>query len=279
MSKIIPKYDDYELIGRTRMDADIAMANSDPMLISRRLVDGAQAVRKFGAAMGIGTSLVPIATSQVYRTPTTAASLELVSDSNDDTSPSGSGALSVEVIGIADWSVGEVSETVAMNGTTAVALSTSFLRVYRMKVATSGTYASSTAPSHNSVITLRETGDGDEWASMNSTSGFGLGQSEIAASSIATGKIGIMSKASVFVEASKTATVVFFERPNADIIVAPFDVMRSKLTIHNIEGGFNADPIVPYGPFVGPCDIGWMGAATSQTANISASYTMVIFDA
>jgi len=264
------------------MDATVALANSDPMLISRRLIDGAVATRKFGAALSVGTSLVPIATSQVYRTPVAAAALEVVSDSTNDngtTSPLGSGALSVEVIGIADWNVGEVSETVTLNGTTAVALSTSFLRVYRMKVATSGSYATSVAPSHSSTITLRESGAGDEWASMSSVGGFGLGQSEIAAYSIPTGKVGIMSKASIFVEASKTGTVIFFERPNADIVTAPFDVMRSKLTIHNVDGGFNADPIVPYGPFIGPCDVGWMGAATSQTANISASFTIVIFDA
>jgi len=276
----IPKFRAGQVINDSRHGADIALANSNPFLITRRLIDGASPTRKFGAALGIGTDLTAIATSHIYQTPLTAVALEVVSDSTDDNGVApGVGALSVQIIGISDWTVGEVSETVTLNGTTPVTLSTSFLRVYRMKVATSGTYASSVDTSHNSTITLRETGGGDEWASMSSVGGFGLGQSEIAAYSIPAGKIGIMPKASAFVEAAKTATILFFERPNADIVTAPFDVMRSKLTLHNVEGGFNSDPIVPYGPFIGPCDVGWMGAATSQTANISAAFTMVVFDA
>ena len=52
--RIIPKYDDYELIGRVRTDAVLALANSDPLLLTRGLIDGAKVVHKFGAADAVG---------------------------------------------------------------------------------------------------------------------------------------------------------------------------------------------------------------------------------
>ena len=153
--RLIPKNDDYELIGRPRIDAALALANSDPLLLTRGLVDGAKVVHKFGAADAVGGTLVPISSSKTYQMPMTAQALEILSDDVNDngtTSPLGSGALTVEVIGIADWNAGEVTELVTLDGTSVVALSTLFLRVYRIKVITSGTYATDSIGSHDSTI-------------------------------------------------------------------------------------------------------------------------------
>lgn len=282
MSRIIPKYYDYDLIGRTRMDAAIALANSDPHLIARGLIDGASVVHKFGAATNVGLSLVPITTSQSYMTPTVAQSLELVSDSTDDngtTSPLGTGALIVRVYGIADWAGGEVTEDITLNGITAVALVTSFLRVYRMKVIGSGSYANSTTSSHVSTITLRGAGAGATWAKITPQSGFGLAQSEIAVYTVPAGKLAYVHSALVSVEASKTANVLFFARENADVVTAPYSAMQTKIILRNVDSALPIQPDTPLGAFTGPCDIGWMGAANAQTANISIDFEIELYDA
>ena len=98
-------------------------------------------VHKFGAHT-LTTTLEPICFSGFYRTPTTATALEFVSSSTNDTS-AGTGAREVTVIGL-DSSWNEVSQTVTTNGTTAVALSTDLIRLYRWYVSSSGTYATQT---------------------------------------------------------------------------------------------------------------------------------------
>lgn len=281
MSKTIPQYDNYKLIGRTRLDAAIALANSNPILLARDLVDGLSIVHKFGAASSIGTALKPVTTSQTYKTPTTATALELVSDSTDDngsSSPLGSGALTVRVFGLQTWA-GETTEDITLNGTTAVALSNTWLRIYRMKVITSGTYANDSAPSHNSTISLQETGGGAVWGQMDAQSSFGLGQSEIAAYSVPTGKLAYILGAHIFVESSKAANVLLYVRDGADTVVTPYSVMQSKLILRSVNDSVHFAPAAPMGAFVGPCDLGWMAASTLGTTSVSVDFELIIADA
>lgn len=74
----------------------------------------------------------------LYTFDTTAQSLEIVSSSTDDDGdPAGTGARTVTVIGL-DANYAAKSETVTMNGTTAVALTGTWMRVHRCSVATAG---------------------------------------------------------------------------------------------------------------------------------------------
>lgn len=280
--KIIPRYDDYDLIGRTCLDATIALANSDGTLISREVVKGVSVVHKFGAALDVGTDMVPITTSKTWNTPTDPTSLELVSGDitdNGASSPLGSGAHTVRVIGLSDWAGNEATEDVVLDGTTPVALSMSLLRVYRMKVMTSGSYATQAQGSHNGVITLRETGAGAIWATIVDVSGFLAGQTEISVYTIPAGKVGFVPSFSVWVQSNKPANVVLFAREGANIITLPYSAMQAKVVLRNINDHVALQPKTPFGPFVGPCDIGWMGAATSVPSSIEVDYEILLFDA
>ena len=282
MPRKVPVYDDYELIGRVRTDASLALANSDPILLSRGLINGASVVHKFGAASAIAGAFKPITTSQTYQTPKVAEALEVLSDSTDDngaTSPLGSGALKIRVYGVAVWADGEITEDVILNGTSVVAMTTSFLRVYRVKVIESGSYASATAVSHNSTITIRGAGAGAIWAQVDAQTNVGLGQSEIAVYAVPAGKVAFMPSAEAWIEANKTANLIFFVRDNADTLVAPYSVRQAKIIMRSVIDAIHVDPKTPYGPFVGPCDLGWMGMATAQTANISVDFEIILFDA
>ena len=157
-------------------------------------VVGHSIVQKFGAIEGVTTTLSPVTSSGKYPTPTAVVALELVSSDNTNDIPAGTGALSVTIEGISNtngvWT--EESQTIALNGTTAVAVPNSMLRVYRMFVATSGVYATATTPSHNSTITLRVSGAGATWQQITPTGTFGLSQAEIAVYTVPKGKTGYL---------------------------------------------------------------------------------------
>ena len=84
--------------------------------------------------------------------------------------------------------------------------------------------------------------------------------------------------AEIFVEANKSADVVFFARQEADVITPPYASTQAKIVLKNIVGDVQAYPKSPIGPFVGPCDMGWIGRATAQTANIQIAFEIYEFD-
>ena len=230
-------------------------------------------VHKFGRNSAVGTSLVPITSSGVYRTPTSAVALELVSDSVNDAA-AGSGARTVEVIGLgSDWA--EQSETVTMNGTSAVALSNSFTRVYRMRVLTSGTYATQSAGSHSSTITLRESGAGQTWATISNIDGFGLGQSLIGAISIPAGKRALITGKNIFVDSSKTTTVLFFYREGIDQVSAPYSPMKVLQSLDSQAAGVSTlDDALPM--ITGPADLGVLAKVSTGTSSVDVEFDVLI---
>lgn len=235
-------------------------------------------VHKFGAVDSVGTSWVPLTQSQTWQTPTTAQALEIVSTNNTDDIPTGTGARTVRVYGIQDWSVGEVSVDVALNGTTPVAISGTWLRIHRVKVVDSGTYGSATASSHNSTITVQGSGAGVVWGTINSLSGIGLGQSEIGCYAVGAGKTITIQEMEVYVDSTKTADLLFFVRENADTVAAPYSGMQVKVSLRSVEGYLSKTHVTPLGPFYGPCDVGWLVRSTSTTSTVEASFEMIIED-
>lgn len=117
-------------------------------------------VFKYGYNGSVGASAETIWTlSNAYTWPSGAATLEVTStdDTNDNTG--GTGALTVTLEGL-DANYDEISETVTMDGQTAVTTTNSFLRCHRMYVATSGStntnqgtiYAANSSGTHASGV-------------------------------------------------------------------------------------------------------------------------------
>lgn len=100
--------------------------------VSRGQVDGHTALNIFGFSTAVGsTALGPVwegltISGGAYAYPSSAAQLVLVSDSASDTS-----ALSVQIQGL-DANYAPITETIAMNGTTNVTTTNSFLRINLM---------------------------------------------------------------------------------------------------------------------------------------------------
>lgn len=243
--------------------------------VSEGLEPGYSLIHKFGAG-DITTTFLPITFDNTYKTPTTATALEFLSDSGDDTS-GGSGAREITIIGLNDsWE--EVTQILVTDGATPVALATDLTRLYRWYVSQSGTYATELAGSHAGTMTIRVSGGGATWGTIG-ISPFPAGQSQIGVYSIPTGKTGYLLSKNVFTDTNKTADIYFFQRPLIDDVSSPFTgTMRLVEREVGVQGGYSLVTVAPKGPFVGPCDLGFMGKVSSGTAEVSVEFELLIID-
>jgi hypothetical protein len=234
-------------------------------------------VNKFGEALAVGTTWTVVSETKTYPTPTTAAALEVVSSSDVD-STGNAGAQYVIVQGIGpDWK--EQTERVALKGTQAVDLTNTWLRVYRMWVDESNTYASTSATTHEGTITLRADGGGTSWAQITKDGILGLGQTLIGAYTVPLGKTAYLTQYTADIEPTKNANIAFFKRCDADDISAPYDgTMRLQALHRGIQNTIDISNHVARGPFVGPCDIGFFAKVSNNTANISLQFNFVLVD-
>lgn len=236
-------------------------------------VPGHSYVHKFGSYT-LTTALAALAVAGVYQTPTTAQSLEVLSNDANDTA-AGSGAQELTIVGLdSNWN--EVTQTVEMNGVTPVALSTNLIRLYRFHVSRSGSYADLSTPSYAGQITVRGAGAGVTWAQTN---GFNIfpAQSEIASYTIPVGYTGYILAEDIYVDSNKSANVFFLQRPNADDVSSPFTGARRLVgSFVGVSDNASKDHRGPKGPFVGPCDIGYVGLTVTGTADVVAEFDILL---
>lgn len=236
---------------------------------------GLKVIHMFGHNDSIGTTITPVAQGGVYQTPTTAVSLEFVSSSANDTA-AGTGAQEMTIIGLdANWNEQEV--TVATNGTTAAAISGTWLRVYKAYVSASGTYATSAAGSHAGNLTIRVAGAGATYAYMT-VSPFPEGQSNIGAYTVPIGKTAFIKHIYVHVDTNKEVDVYAFQRPEANDVTTPYSPMKVWGQWHGIASNTHLHPHTPYGPFVGPCDLGFMAVVDASTGDTAVDVEIWEYD-
>ena len=108
-----------------------------PLEIQRGVVSKFAGINKFGASTRVTSTRYPIWNiGGAYTFLSSADTMDVYSDNANDTS-TGTGARTVEIVGL-DANYDDLTETVTLNGTTAVTTTTSFLRVFRAKVMTAG---------------------------------------------------------------------------------------------------------------------------------------------
>ena len=240
-------------------------------------VEGAYIVHKFGANDNVGTTLTPISLSGNYRTPTSAAALEILSSNANDNS-AGTGARTVRVFGL-NSSGDEITEDISLSGTTPVALSNSYLRLYRAYVVESGSYATQTTPSQLGTITIRELGAGNTWTTINVISGgFGTGQTEIGAYTVPKGYSCWLLRKVMSVNSNKVANLYFFQRQNITDTTAPYSSMRLVEKHIGIANTFELVSRSAVSKFPELTDIGFMGNTNTGTAEVSVEFELVCLD-
>lgn len=217
--------------------------------------DDCYVVKKFGESSSITTVLTPVTNGNVYQTPSTLTTLDIVSTSAADTY-GGAGAWAVEVQGLStNWT--EVSETVNLSGLTPVQLQNQFYRIYRMKVVQSGTYANQTIGSHTGNIDLRGVVGNELWATIT-INGIALGQSEIGVFTVPAGYHAHLGHMFLHNDGNKVANVYMFVRENANKTTAPYDTMRVQFQVHGLISGESLSSKSIGNGIVGPADIGFM---------------------
>jgi hypothetical protein len=254
------------------------LRNTDYLLeVSKGNVAGASVIHKFGRNSAVSTTIVPVCDGGAYQTPTSAASLELVSSSTNDVNTSGSGAHHVFVQGL-DGSFAEQSETVNLNGTTAVALSNTYMRVFRMYVVAAGQYANQTVPSQDGVLTLRVASAGATWATIpDLATNFGGGQSLIGAYTVPAGKTAYLLSSAIAIDTNKTATLYFFQRTNADDVTTPFSGTFRVQNVYTGMTGFNEIIHKSNEAYPEKTDIGFMAEAAS-TSDVAVEFELLLVD-
>lgn len=262
----------------------ILTRSSFPWLdVARSLNTSLDTVKKFGRNPSVGTSYVPLSIGGVYQTPQSgsATTLRIKAGGNANDDAAGTGARSITLEGT-DENFAFVSESVATAGASASSATTAtFTRLYRAYVTPetgSGTYATSTSGSHAGDIVIEDSGGTADWATIDSTS-FPKSQTEIGAYTVAAGVTGYVKLRDLSIDSGKTIDLVFFSRENADETTAPYTAMRAQSVVTGVSGGsiesFGSTD-VPFGPYIGPTDIGFMAKVASGTASVSVEFEIFI---
>jgi hypothetical protein len=235
-------------------------------------VPGHSIVHKFGHG-NVGTTVAPLCVSGVYQTPTSAVSLEFVSDDPADTAL-GLGAREIQFKGL-DENWDEVIQTIDTNGTTAVLLPTDLLRLYSWEVIGSGTYASSVAGSHVGSLEVRVAGAGATWSLIENAI-FPAGRSEIGAYTVPNGFRAYIIQQEIHGDSAKSVDVILFKRPDADTVVAPFSAMTTLSHYVGVKGINQTDFKAPVDDMPARTDLGYMGIVSAQTADISVHFSILL---
>lgn len=266
------------------LDADATVVRPTPswLDISRGLMSGITSVKKFGRNPVVGTSFVPITMGGSYEVPQSgsATTLRIKAGGNANDTAAGSGAREITVVGL-DGSFEELTETIATAGASASSATTgTFTRLLRMYVSASGTYATAVAGSHSGDIVIENGAGGTDWGTIDSTD-FPKGQSEIGAYSIPAGTTGYVKLRNLSVDSGKTIDLVFFSRTRIDQTSAPYDAMRAQSVVSGVSGGsieVFGETDIPFGPYAGPTDLGFMAKVSSGTASVSVEFEIFILD-
>lgn len=144
--------------------------------VSRELVQGANFLHRAFISNTFGSTEQTVwNNSNTWVPPATASTMTIVSTSTSDAA-AGTGARTVSIAGL-DANYVEISETVTMNGTTAVTTTKSYLRIQRLTVATAGS-----AESNVGTITISN-------ASLQGKIDANAGQSSFSMYTVPAGKV------------------------------------------------------------------------------------------
>ena len=239
-------------------------------------IDGLEVNHVVGHSITIGTTYAPICRGNVYQTPTTAQTLEIVSDDATDNA-AGVGAREVTLIGLdSSWNI--VQTTVIPAGLTPVTIDTDFIRFFKGYVSSSGTYATATAGSHAGTLTIRDAATSTVIWAVIDASEVALGETEIGAYTVPAGKKALVKYWSANVDSKKSADILFSQRPNANDITSPYSgTMKVIDQAHGVVGEITRVLHAPMGVFDQYTDIGFLGRADS-VSGIAINFEIQVSD-
>ena len=242
-------------------------------------VAGHSIVHKFGHNDLVGTSFVPVTSTGSYPTPQVsgATTLRVKAGGNANDTAAGTGAREITLTGL-DETGAEVTETLATAGASASSVTTTtFLRLYRVAVSASGTYATAAAGSHAGIITIENGAGGTDWGSIDLI-GFAFAQSTIGVYTIPLGKTGYLLSAELSAASTKLIDAVFFQRGNILETAAPYSAMKVLFEWGGITDDRNKIIKSPINGLEALTDVGFMTKVDTGTADVGVDFEILLVD-
>lgn len=185
-------------------------------------------IQKFGRNDAVGTSYVPVCSGGNYQMPTSATALRVKAGGNAADAAGGNGARLLQLQGL-DANGNVIMEELATAGASASSYTTNeFLRLFRIKIIESGTYATQTADSHAADIVIEDS-SANEWGRIEYADSLGRGQSTIGCYSIPAGYTGYLTDYSFSVTSGKATDIVVLQRTGFTTTSAPYPALREFL--------------------------------------------------
>ncbi len=244
--------------------------------VSRGDAPGVSDNHKFGRNSAVAQTFVPVCGGGVYRTPQVggATALRVKAGGNAADSAAGAGAQSI-TLECLDETCAFAKETIATAGASASdPTTTTFIRLFRVYVAASGTYATQSAGSHFAEITVEDVAGTEDWAVIDAT-GFPRGQSQIGIYSVPLNREAYVASIELSTETNKLVDLNFYSRGGILDTAAPYQPMRLRRELVGITGNSEILLEYPIGPFPELTDFGFMARVDAQTADVSIEFTIV----
>jgi hypothetical protein len=252
-------------------DIDPGVPLSFPGLVSGRGVAQAPEfiVSKFGQNLAISGIEDIWSNGGLYPWPSAAATIEVLSGSDDDKS-GGAGALTMEVQGL-DANFDLASETFTLNGVGVVGGNVTFTRVFRAFVTTTATYGGS----NTGLITVRVNTGGATLATIVAAKG----QTQLALYTVPAGYTAYMTSIRMHVSTTNDGvSMELFKRLNADDVTTPFLPKRLVTSWEEVVGSLSFE----YGwglKFTEKTDIWFAGTklGVASDPQATAEFSLYVF--
>lgn len=249
----------------------VGVLREEVMNIPLGRVTGTSSEHKFGANAAVGNAAREDIWSVggVYPWPTAAETVRIKVGGNAADTAAGDGARSVIVIGL-DENFDIAQETIVTAGASASsATTTTFFRVYRVFVETSGTYTEA----NTGIVTIENTTSTDVLAEIQA----GYGQSQMTQYTVAKDMKALLYLPSVTIGSNQLSNTRMCQRQNIDTVAAPFAPRRVLFEVDAFVGSrtfLDAFPIV----IPEKTDIWADGLAAAASASINFSYSLLLID-
>ena len=235
--------------------------------VARGNVAGYSGIHKFGRNVAAGTSEEQIQFGGGTLVPLTAAvNIEAISDDANDTA-AGSNARTIRIWGV-DGNFNAITEDITLAGLSASTATTqTFLRVYRGRVLTTGTYNTKNVGN----IFIRVSGAGAIQATIVADTSV----TETTHYTIANGYTGYLVRVAIEVDSSKSARIIMHSRGNTNLTTAPFDPVAHVHTWDGVKGGLPLDLKEPH-IFAAKTDIWFTSIAGAVSTPLEADYDLIL---
>ena len=261
MSTIIPRYTD-RLVNTSNFWLEVSRGSYDDMYM----------ILKFGTnpdcATGVWELIANLSATAPYPFPTTPTTVRIKAGGNAADASGGAGARTLRIVGI-DENLNEVTEDLTFNadGTLASAsTTTTFWRVYRAYILTTGTYGGD----NTGAVVIENTAGTADLLRIEA----GGGQTRLLSFSVPLGWTAYFMGFEVHVDSTKPADIRVRHRENFNQTSAPYSPIREIFFEAGIAGGSQNLANAPLGIIPALSDI-WI-EARGAGANTVVSGAMEI---